>query len=72
MTDPLERGYPSIVERIVRLARDLCAIIALVLVSFLMFGLLRAVTAVGDNLERIGTPDPVVTGCPFGETECGG
>lgn len=75
MTEPITelRGdrYPSVVERIVRTAMHLAAIMALILASILMFGVLRAIDRVGDGIDRL-TPEPAATGCPFGEEACGG
>jgi hypothetical protein len=68
--------YPNRFERTVRVIRDLLACLALLLASALMVLFLTFVTSVAHRLDQVGTddpaPDPAVTGCPFGDGECGG
>jgi hypothetical protein len=60
--------YPNTAERIIRTVRDVCAIVALVLVSLLMFGLFNALSELGNAVERVA-PEPTVSEC-VGELEC--
>lgn len=67
--------YPNVAERIIRSARDVAAIVALILVSVLMVLLLGVIAAIGHRLDQVDStidPAPSVTGCPFGPGECGG
>lgn len=63
--------YPNLAERVVKVALHVVAIIALVLASALMVVAIRAGVAIGESVQRIA-PQPLVTGCPFGDGECGG
>lgn len=63
---------PNIVERIVRVVLHVVGTVALILASVLMLTLIRFGLNVGNAVDRFNTPDPAVTGCPFGDGECGG
>lgn len=65
--------YPNRAERIIRSVMHVAATVALILVSILMAMLLAGVAAVAHRLSDSGSdPAPAVTGCPFGDLECGG
>ena len=63
--------YPNLAERIIRATRDVLASIALLLVILSFILGLRFLSAVGKAIDDI-RPGPAVTGCPFGEGQCGG
>lgn len=66
--------YPNVGERAIRIVLHVMGIVALALVSLLMFTLIRIGAQIGDAVDRVNTPDviPTATGCPFGDGECGG
>jgi hypothetical protein len=64
--------YPNLAERVLRMVLHVVGIVALVLVSLLMLVLLRLGTQIGSAVDRVNSPDPGTTGCPFGNGECGG
>jgi hypothetical protein len=61
-------------ERVLRVIREIAAIVALVLASILMFLLLALIGAFSQRIHDASSPDPEpgVSGCPFGDGECGG
>lgn len=65
--------YPNAAERTVTVIRDVAAIVVLTLVAIFLILSLRVLSAIGDGVDRL-TPDPgpTATGCPFGDTDCGG
>lgn len=63
--------YPNLAERIIRAVRDVLASIALLLAILTFILGIRFLSAVGQAIDDI-KPDPAVTGCPFGEGQCGG
>lgn len=66
----------NLLERVLRGVREVAAIVALVLASVLMALLLATVGSLVSRLGDSGVvgpaPDPGVSGCPFGEGQCGG
>lgn len=62
---------PSRAERAIRTTMHLFAILALVLVSLLMGFLLIAGARLSSAVSDLA-PSPAVTGCPFGQGQCGG
>lgn len=64
------RLYPNRLERTVRSVMHVVAIVTMVLLSLLMLFLLNGITTIADRLSE--DPAPAVTGCPFGDLECGG
>ena len=73
MTDP--RPEPRII-RFNRWASAVALILGILLMLATLISLLWVGTALGRLAARIDTdtttPGPLVTGCPFGEQECGG
>lgn len=63
--------YPNRAERIIRSLMHVVAIITMLLVSLLMALLLTTAASIADRLGEVD-PAPAVTGCPFGEGQCGG
>lgn len=63
--------YPNRFERIIRVIMQIAFTVACILASVLMVLLLAAVSSVADRLDG-PDPAPAVTGCPFGDLECGG
>lgn len=64
--------YPNLAERIVRVMLHIMAIFALALASTIMLFLIVSASRISSAVQDIGTPDPAVTGCPFGDENCGG
>lgn len=71
-TEMLKLAGPNLFERVVRLALQVVAIITLCLTSVLLVIVLLTMARIGDALGRLNNPTPAVTGCPFGDQECGG
>lgn len=63
---------PNLAERIVRVVLHIMAIITLALASTIMLLLLVSAARIYSAVQDIGTPDPVVTGCPIDDENCGG
>jgi hypothetical protein len=73
----VERHDRNMFERVLRGAREVVAIVALILASVLMALLLATLGSLasrwGDSGGVVGpAPEPGVSGCPFGEGQCGG
>lgn len=66
------RAEPSRAWRIVRMILGVLGIIALA--EFVVASIVLLVLAGGivSRIDQVTTPDPVVTGCPFGPDDCGG
>jgi hypothetical protein len=69
-SDRMKR-LPTRTERIIRTVMHLLACIALALTSILLVIVLLTVARIGNAVDRLD-PGPDVTGCPFGDLECGG
>lgn len=72
--EPTEAGptYPNLGERVIRIVLHVVAIITMALAALLMLTFIRIGAQIGDAVDRVRAPDPLVTGCPFGDEECGG
>lgn len=62
--------YPNLFERIVRVVMQIAFTVACLLACVFMVLGLAALSSVADRLGS--DPAPAVTGCPFGDGECGG
>lgn len=62
--------YPNLFERIVRVVMQIAFTLACLLACVFMVLGLAALSSIADRLGD--DPAPVVTGCPFGDLECGG
>lgn len=58
--------------RILRTVLAVLGLLALIEAIIIMTFMIALAGNLGSELDRLGDPDPVVTGCPFGEVECGG
>jgi hypothetical protein len=62
---------PTRTERIIRTVMHLLACVTLALTSILLVFILLTAARIGSAINRLD-PGPDVTGCPFGDLECGG
>lgn len=72
--EPIQVGpaYSNLGERIVRVVMHVVAIITMMLAVLLMLTFIRLGAQIGAAVDRVNDPGPVVSGCPFGDEECGG
>jgi hypothetical protein len=66
---------PGIV-RFNRWASAVALILGIILMTMMLFTIVWAASTLGEIATRMNTdtstPGPLITGCPFGDTECGG
>lgn len=74
-TEPVRLPEPGIV-RFNQWASAVALILGIILMTMMLFTIVWAASTLGEIATRMNTdtstPGPLITGCRFGDTECGG